>query len=259
MGSHVSDNAPAVWWVFVSIGLAVVVLAIAFGVAMVASQRRVVAIHREHARHLLSAQEEERAWVAREVHDDVLQQVMLISSEVEEVSRNEGGSAKPRLDAIREEIDDLGTVLRTVAHRLHPSVLDRGGLVMALLELAVEVERASGLKVATVLPAASPPLSKLQSLAAYRITQEALRNVSKHAAVAEAQLWLEHDARGCTLSITDAGRGMDLGRRNGRGGIGLIGMQERAALAGGTLEVRSEPGRGTVIRARFPWHPGGRA
>lgn len=251
MGSAVSDNAPAVWWVFVSVGLAVVVLAAAFGVAMVASQRRVVAIHRDHARRLLAAQEEERAWVAREVHDDVLQQVMLIGSEVDQASSTETGTAKARLDAIREEIDDLGAALRRVAHRLHPSVLDRGGLVMALAELAAEVERAYGLKVSTVLPSTPLPLSKARSLAIYRITQEALRNVARHAGVSEAQLWLESGASGCLLSITDAGRGMDLSRRSGNG-IGLIGMTERASLAGGSLEVRSQPGRGTVIRVRFP-------
>ena len=251
MGFTVSDNAPAVWWVFVSVGLAVVVLAIAFGVAMVASQRRVLAIHREHARRLLAAQEEERAWVAREVHDDVLQQAMLISGEIEKVSREEAPSAKASLDAIREEIDELGMALRSVAHRLHPSVLDRGGLVMALGELAAEVERAHGLKVTTALPSTALPLSRARSLAVYRITQEALRNVARHAGVGEAKLWLESGARGCTLSITDAGRGMDLSRRNGSG-IGLIGMQERAVLAGGNLEVRSQPGRGTVIRLRFP-------
>lgn len=251
MGSAVSDNAPAVWWVFVSVGLAVVVLAAAFGVAMVASQRRVVAIHRDHARRLLAAQEEERAWVAREVHDDVLQQVMLIGSEVDQVSSTETGTAKARLEAIREEIEDLGAALRSVAHRLHPSVLDRGGLVAALGELAAEAERAYGLKVTTVLPATPVPLSKTRSLAVYRIVQEALRNVAKHAGVSEAQLWLENGAGGCTLSITDAGRGMDLSRRSGNG-IGLMGMTERAALAGGSMEVRSQPGRGTVIRVRFP-------
>jgi two-component system sensor histidine kinase UhpB len=249
----VSDNAPAVWWVFVSVALAVVVLAAAFGVAMVASQRRVVAIHRDHARRLLAAQEEERAWVAREVHDDVLQQVMLIGSEVDQVSSTETGTAKARLVAIREEIEDLGAALRSVAHRLHPSVLDRGGLVMALAELATEAERAYGLKVTTVLPS-NPLLSKARSLAVYRISQEALRNVARHAEVGEAQLWLENDASGCMLSITDAGRGMDLGRRNGNG-IGLMGMRERAALAGGSMEVRSQPGRGTVIRVRFPAEP----
>lgn len=251
-----SDTAPAVWWVFVSVGLAVVVLAAAFGVAMVASQRRVVAIHREHARRLLAAQEEERAWVAREVHDDVLQQAMLISGEIEKVTREEAPSAKASLDAIREEIDELGTALRSVAHRLHPSVLDRGGLVMALGDLAAEVERAHGLKVTTVFPSTPLPLSKSRSLAVYRIAQEALRNVSRHAGVSEAQLWLETGARGCMLSITDAGRGMDLGRRNGSG-IGLVGMQERAALAGGSFEVRSQPGRGTVIRVLFPPEAGG--
>jgi two-component system sensor histidine kinase UhpB len=251
MGSAVSDNAPAVWWVFVSVGLAVVVLAVAFGIAMVASQRRVVAIHREHARRLLAAQEEERAWVARDVHDDVLQQVMLIGGEVDQASSTETGTTKARLDAIREEIDDLGAALRSVAHRLHPSVLDRGGLVMALAELAAEVERAYGLKVSTVLPSTPLALSKARSLAVYRITQEALRNVARHAGVSEAQLWLESGVSGCMLSITDAGRGMDLSRRNGNG-IGLIGMTERASLAGGRLEVRSQPGRGTVIRVRFP-------
>jgi signal transduction histidine kinase len=220
---------------------------------MVASQRRVVAIHRDHARRLLAAQEEERAWVAREVHDDVLQQVMLIGSEVDQVSSTETGTAKARLVAIREEIEDLGAALRSVAHRLHPSVLDRGGLVMALTDLAAEAERAYGLKVTTVLPA-NPLLSKARSLAVYRISQEALRNVARHAEVGEAQLWLENDASGCMLSITDAGRGMDLGRRNGNG-IGLMGMTERAALAGGSLEMRSQPGRGTVIRVRFPAEP----
>jgi signal transduction histidine kinase len=218
---------------------------------MVASQRRVVAIHRDHARRLLAAQEEERAWVAREVHDDELQQVMLIGSEVDQASSTETGTTKARLDAIREEIDDLGAALRHVAHRLHPSVLDRGGLVMALAELAAEVERAYGLKVSTVLPSTSLALSKARSLAVYRITQEALRNVARHAGVSEAQLWLESGVSGCMLSITDAGRGMDLSRRNGNG-IGLIGMTERASLAGGSLEVRSQPGRGTVIRVRFP-------
>jgi signal transduction histidine kinase len=251
MGSAVSDNAPAVWWVFVSVGLAVVVLAAAFGIAMVASQRRVVAIHREHARRLLAAQEEERAWVAREVHDDVLQQVMLIGSEIDQVSRTEAGPSKARLDAIREEIDDLGSALRSVAHRLHPSVLDRGGLVIALGELASEVERVYGLKVTSVLPSTPLPLSKARSLAVYRITQEALRNVAKHAGVSEAQVWLENGASACMLSITEAGRGMDLSRRSGNG-IGLMGMTERAALAGGSLDVRSQVGRGTVIRVRFP-------
>ena len=246
-----SDNAPAVWWVFVSVGLAVVVLAAVFGVAMVATQRRVVAIHRDHARRLLAAQEEERAGVAREVHDDVLQQVMLIGSEVDQVSSTETGTAKARLVAIREEIEDLGAALRSVAHRLHPFVLDRGGLVMALGDLAVEAERAYGLKVTTVFPSIPLPLSAARSLAVYRISQEALRNVARHAGVSEAQLWLENDAGGCMLSITDAGRGMDRGRRNGNG-IGLMGMTERAALAGGSLEVQSQPGRGTVIRVRFP-------
>jgi signal transduction histidine kinase len=257
MGSAVPDNAPAVWWVFLSVGLAVVVLTIAFGVAMVASQRRVVAIHREHARRLLAAQEEERAWVAREVHDDVLQQAMLISGEIEKVTREEAPSAKASLDAIREEIDELGTALRSVAHRLHPSVLDRGGLIMALGELALEVERSHRLKVTTVFPPAPLKLPKAQSLAMYRISQEALRNVVRHAGVGEAQLWLEDDGRGCVLSITDAGQGMDLSRHDGRRGIGLIGMRERAALAGGSLEIRSEPGRGTVVRARFTRTAGG--
>ena len=249
------DSPSQLWWIFVAGVLAVAILLAALGAAIVIDQRRYVTLHREHARHLLEAQEEERAWVAREVHDDALQRIALIRSEVDGVlafSPAVTGEQASRLAAVQQEMQDLSALLRGLAHRLHPALIDRGGLHAALAGLTGEAERAYGLRIEAHLPDGPIPIDPHRALALYRIAQEALRNVASHAGVADAALECRSTPDGVELTVTDRGQGFDSRLERAGHGLGLVGMKERAHLAGGAVIVTSRPGRGTTVRATFP-------
>ncbi|HEY9383708.1 MAG TPA: sensor histidine kinase [Gemmatimonadales bacterium] len=251
-----SDTGVAVWWVFLAGVLALTVILVGFIVALVISQRRVLRVERDHARRLLEAQEAERAWVAREVHDDALQRVMVVRSELELLRADTQAQDRPddarKLAAVTTELDDLSYLLRTVAHRLHPSMLEQAGLVAGLRSLAGEMGRSLGLRVTLDAPDGAIPLKPDVALAAYRIAQEALRNVARHAQVGAAELALSVADGWIRLRVSDQGRGFASGKHAGRDGLGLIAMQERAALAGGRFELSSQPGQGTRIEVGFP-------
>lgn len=234
--------------------LALVVILTAFASALIVYQRRFLRVHRTFADNLLAAHEEERAWVAREVHDDALQRVAMLVHELDEwpaVVAN----AQERLAALREEIEDLGVMLRRVAHRMHPALIDHAGLVPALRALAVDVSRASGVRVDVTEEAGagdgSPP-SRDHALLVYRIAQEALRNVSKHAGVAHCRMHIAVSPDRIELLVQDQGKGF-VADDSARGrGLGLISMAERARLADGRLEIWSRPGEGTSVRTMIP-------
>lgn len=252
-----SDSANEVWAVFISGLLATVILVVGVVVAVVVSQRRYMKLHRNHARRVLEAQEEERAWVSREVHDDAVQRLALIGKECARVSQALAGLSEAeakRIGAIQTEVQDLGVFLRGLAHRLHPALIDRGGLLAALSGLAEEMNRSFGIEVQPRLPApeALARVSPQRALVVYRIAQEALHNVAKHAAVTQAELELSASNGTLELTITDQGKGFDVKQRASGDGIGLIGIQERAYLAEGAVEISSRRGQGTVVRATFP-------
>jgi signal transduction histidine kinase len=234
--------------------LALVVILTAFASALIVYQRRFLRVHRTFADNLLAAHEEERAWVAREVHDDALQRVAMLVHELDEwpaVVAN----AQERLAALREEIEDLGVMLRRVAHRMHPALIDHAGLVPALHALAVDVSRASGVRVdvteETGAGDGGPP-SRDHALLVYRIAQEALRNVSKHAGVAHCRMHIAVSPDRIELLVQDQGKGF-VADDSARGrGLGLISMAERARLADGRLEIWSRPGEGTSVRTMIP-------
>ena len=237
---------------FLAAALSVVILVVAFVAALVITQRRRIGVEREHGRRVLAAQEEERSRVAGELHDDALQRVALIRQEVDEVRRLNPEAAL-RLDGVSGELEDLSTVLRTAAHQLHPSHVEKAGLVRALRDLASEFGRTGGLQVQLSLPPLETAVPRQIGVAAYRIAQEALRNVVKHAGVARAELSLEVEgATGAlTLRIADAGSGYDTSRDGSADGIGLVTMRQRAEALGGRLTVRAAPGSGTVVTALF--------
>ncbi|HEV8149662.1 MAG TPA: ATP-binding protein [Gemmatimonadales bacterium] len=251
-----SDSGNAIWWVFLAGVLALAVILTGFVVALVISQRRVLKVERDHARRLLEAQEAERAWVAREVHDDALQRVAVVRAELELLLSGAAESGRPeesrKLAALKLELDDLSEVLRTVAHHLHPSMVEQAGLLAGLRSLVNEVGRSLGLRVTLVEPEAPIALRLDVALAAYRIAQEALRNVARHSGGREAEVALAVADGWVSLRVTDRGRGFPLHQNGAPRGLGLIAMQERAALAGGRFELASEPERGTVVEAAFP-------
>jgi signal transduction histidine kinase len=239
------------------VALALVVILTAFASALIVYQRRFLRVHRSFADSLLAAHEEERAWVAREVHDDALQRVAMLVHELDEwpSTTSQATNTAERVAALREELDDLGVMLRRVAHRMHPALIDHAGLVPALQALAVDVTRASGVRVEVTneshADGAAPPSTE-HALLVYRIAQEALRNVVKHAGVSQCHMYVAVCPASIELRVTDQGKGF-VADDSARGkGLGLISMAERARLADGRLEIVSRPGGGTGVRAMIP-------
>lgn len=247
----------AVWWVFVLGVLASFILLSTVVATLIVSQRRYLKLHRSQARRVLEAQEEERAWVSREVHDDAVQRLMLMGRACSD-SKREIAPLLPaeadRLGGLQEDIKDLTIFLRGLAHRLHPHQLDRAGLRAALRGMAEDLERGYRLKVSLELPAPELPLglSPQGELVLFRIAQEALHNVVKHARTDSAEVRLASDGEATELTVSDRGQGFDVRAAGTQEGIGLVSIKERAYLAEGEVEIRSTVGQGTVVRARLP-------
>lgn len=261
MGNAALGNAEILWWIFVATILAVVVLVGGLGIAMVIAQRRLVAVHRSYTQRLLEAHEEERARVAREVHDDAIQRLVVVKHELDELGASGHGLDAVRLhhlDGIRNEVQDLADALRKLAHRLHPAAIEQAGVSVALAQLAEEMERASDVRVELDLPDAPLDLSRDASLALFRIAQESLRNVVRHSGVNRASLTLRGAGPVAELVIRDAGAGFDPNAGT-RAGIGLVGIDERARLVGGTARIHSAPGSGTTVTVRVPLSHSGEA
>ncbi len=258
-----TGNSETLWTLYLTLGLAAAVILFAFIAALVIYQRRFVKLHRTYSKNLLSAQEEVRAWVAREVHDDALQRVAMIAHELHEVAEEPPSNVErqhQKIAAIVTEVEDLGVMLRRVAHRLHPSLIDQAGLLPALEGLANDVSRAHGIQVDIFLPAASaiPKLPREIALILYRIAQEGLRNVTRHSGVKRASLRVASSRPNeLSLEIADLGRGfVHEDHPTAHKGLGLVSMAERARLADGRLEVWSQPGKGTRLLATVPSHQG---
>lgn len=221
---------------------------------MVIAQRRLVGVHRSYTQRLLEAQEEERARVAREVHDDAIQRLVVVKHELDELGGSGNGLDAARLrhlDGIRNEVQDLADALRKLAHRLHPAAIEQAGLPVALAQLAEEIERASDVQVELHLPDAPLDLSRDASLALFRVAQESLRNVARHSGADRATLRLRRVGPVAELVIRDPGSGFDPNAGT-RAGIGLVGIDERARLVGGVARIHSAPGGGTTVTVRVP-------
>lgn len=248
-----ADSPLAVWSVFIGGILTAVILLSGFVAVIMLSQRRFLNLHRTFSQRILKAQEDERTWVSREVHDDAVQRVALIGRECEAIRGSSPAlpaEQDEQLAAIQEELRDLSETLRDLAHKLHPPLLEKGGLAPALVELGEEFQEAHGIRLNCTVPQQTSGIPSQAAIALYRIAQESLQNVAKHAGSPAASLELALTRFDAVLTIKDSGRGFEA---NGRPrGIGLIGMRERATLAGGELVVRSTPGAGTTVMARVP-------
>lgn len=247
------------FWIYLAAALAVGVMLAALAAALFIYQRHNLTLHRGYAKKLLEAHEEERAWVAREVHDDALQRVAILQHELSEWDSGDhpaNGTERGmvRVDALRSELQDLGVMLRRVAHRLHPAIIDQAGLVPALSQLASDTHRASGIEVETSFDdgGRAAELSRDRALTLYRIAQEGLRNVTKHSGAKRARITTSASDSSIELSIRDFGRGFASTDPAKSAGLGLISMAERTRLADGRFEIWSRPGEGTTIRVSVP-------
>ncbi|MFI5208522.1 MAG: sensor histidine kinase [Gemmatimonadales bacterium] len=248
-----SPAVTAFWSVFLAGVVSLTIVVVAFAAALVVAQRRRLTLQQDYSQRVLRAHEEERAWVARELHDDMLQRVALIRHELDALwaTLSTGATAQQaqRLRALTAELTDLGEALRNVAHRLHPTIVDQIGLPRSLEALAVELGRA-GLDVSVATGDAGHPIPISVAHTAYRIAQEALRNVAKHSGARAAEMSLATTRTTLVLRVSDHGKGLEPGA-NARG-LGLSSMVERAELAKGSLTITSREGEGTTIEANLP-------
>ncbi|HEU0052536.1 MAG TPA: sensor histidine kinase, partial [Longimicrobium sp.] len=203
------------------------------------------------AERFVRAQEEERARVAREIHDDVCQQLAALALRVSALARDDP-ARQDAFTALRRSIEEVAASVRGISHRLHPSVLELAGLPAALRSHCAEPGAAPGVSVHLAVGPRMDRVPLEPALAAYRIVQEALRNVSRHARAANA--WVRVSCRGGELRVVvlDDGRGVDARDPQLEHGLGMVSMRERARMAGGTLRVRPRRGGGTRVEARIP-------
>lgn len=211
------------------------------------------------SRQLLAAQETERRHIARELHDEIGQLLTVVKLDLQSILRQSGTAAlAPAVKDGMESIDRVVARVRDLSLDLRPSMLDDLGLLPTLRwYMQRQTQRlGAGIEIALTLPPSLPRLPSEIETACFRIVQEALTNIVRHAGARRIDVALDATQQGIELTVHDDGTGFNVEavRRlalNG-GGFGLLGMQERAELAGGQLILTSATGQGTIVRARFP-------
>jgi signal transduction histidine kinase len=205
---------------------------------------------------LLTAQEEERRRISRDLHDDINQRLAMLVVELETLDQALPPDCKhigTRLRSLQDNASELCEDLRHLAYQFHPSVLDDLGLPVALRRLVDDVAGRAGLKGTFQCDVGQGDISQPVATCLYRIAQEGLSNVARHANASTFDVRVSRDNETITLTITDDGSGFDLSERESeRGTLGLVSMKERAHLVHGTLVVETKPGGGTSVRARIP-------
>lgn len=209
----------------------------------------------ELAAYVFSVQEEERRRVARELHDDIAQRLAAISLQVAEARWSGGRADTGALDSIAALIERLSADVRRISHGLHPSILDDLGLVPALKSLLDEFRKREDMFATYIGTDVPEKIAVPTATAIYRVTQEALRNVAKHAGKTHVKVLLERTGEMLRLQVRDFGMGSDLQDLRGGHGLGLISMKERARIAGGTFRLESELGHGTSVILEVPVSP----
>ena len=203
---------------------------------------------------LLSLQEGGNKDLARELHDDLSQKLAALSMAVSSLLQPPRGSPDnlaERVRAVSTRITGLAEDVHAMSRRLHPAILDELGLEAALREECVSFSAQVG--VPAQFESEGPTLLPEDvSLCLYRVAQESLRNIAKHAKAENVRVVLSGRKDGITLRVEDTGNGFDLNEVKGKGGLGLISMEERVRLVNGKLTIKSQPGKGTTIEAFVP-------
>jgi PAS domain S-box-containing protein len=209
-------------------------------------------------RRLIEAQEEERKWIARELHDDIGQRIALVSVELDRCGQQVTNAPTIVRDHIRQAsqlVSDVSDDIQALSHRLHSSKLEYLGLATAAKTFCRDLSEQRHVRIEfkhSDIPAALP---KEISLCLFRVLQEALQNAVKHSGAADVSVKVQGTLDGIHLTVSDSGVGFNWRHAvNGRG-LGLISMRERLRLVNGELSIQSEPGRGTTILARVPHGP----
>jgi len=264
-GSQVVNRRPTIWsqyGKYLAVGLAALFAQSAIIVSLLVNRyRRIRAENdaRALAGQILTAVEDERSYLARELHDDLSQRLAAVTIETGAlVNRVEGGKGVEgdeftgALGKVKGQLIGICDDLHRMSHRMHPSVLDDFGLPDALRTECVELSARSGIPIDYVGPIDFEEIPKEMSLCLYRIAQEALWNAVKYSSSDRIYVQLTSDSEFVYLEINDNGVGFDLNAKSPKKGLGLASMRERVRLVGGTIKLQASPGAGVSIAVIVP-------
>ena len=264
-GSQVVNRRPTIWsqyGKYLAVGLAALFAQSAIIVSLLVNRyRRIRAENdaRALAGQILTAVEDERSYLARELHDDLSQRLAAVTIETGAlVNRVEGGKGVEvdeftgALGKVKGQLIGICDDLHRMSHRMHPSVLDDFGLPDALRTECVELSARSGIPIDYIGPIDFEEIPKEMSLCLYRIAQEALWNAVKYSSSDRIYVQLTSDSEFVYMEIKDNGVGFDLNAKSPKKGLGLASMRERVRLVGGTIKLQASPGAGVSIAVIVP-------
>lgn len=212
------------------------------------------------AARVQAVREEERTAVAREIHDDLAQELTRLKIDITLLDKLLAPAAgNPPPAAVKDKLTEMGAItdsaiqlVQRIATNLRPVVLDSLGLCAAIEWLGREFQTHTEIVCNTVLPIKDLELGQEISTALFRILQESLTNVARHSRARHVEVILREDANLVLLRVQDDGRGVRTDQADAPSAVGLLGMRERARLLGGFCEIRGVPGKGTTVEARLP-------
>jgi signal transduction histidine kinase len=216
---------------------------------------------RDLTARLQLVREDERTCLAREVHDELGQALTGLKIDLAWLKARVADRAAlaERVQSIIVRIDGAMDTVRRIATDLRPSVLDDLGLVAAVEWQAQEFERSTGITAQLEIQATYPELDDVCATTAFRILQETLTNVARHAHATRVHIALRVNAEELTLEVKDNGRGISEGEMASPRSLGLVGSRERAIACGGELVIRGVRNQGTTVLLRLPVRPAGAA
>jgi len=215
-------------------------------------QRSFQELHALNAR-LESIREEERTRLARELHDRLGQTLTAIRIDLASLRATPGREQQlPRIDAISGLVEDTIHAVRRISTELRPGILDDLGLAATVEWAAEEFQARTGIVCEVGAAEPDPALDPERATALYRIFQEALTNIARHARATQVAIGLVQDGSHLSLEVRDNGIGIAAEQLSASGSLGILGMRERAMLLGGEFTIAGEPGSGTTVRVRIP-------
>jgi len=233
--------------IFLQISTLIMAIPLMLLSAMLSESRKTERALRDSKAKMFDAQDHERNRIARELHDDVGQQLVLAQFQLAEIKAEASSAVTPLLNRLSKQLLEIATDIREISHGLYPSLLQKLGLTAALRRLSQEISSDQGFEIvfiSTVNESVPPQLA----VTLYRVAQEALQNVAKHSRARHVQMELSRAGDGLTLRIRDDGIGFDR-TQQAAAGLGLDSMRERLWGIGGTLQIDSAPKKGTDIQA----------
>ena len=258
-GSTVRFEPPTLWgryatWILLTAVVFALLLALIASLLLQMRRRRAAErINADLGSRLITAHEDERRLIARELHDDLSQRLARLAIDASFLTaRPDSDAAKEALHGLQPELVRISKDVHDLSYRLHPSLLEDLGLAEALRAECARMRRHTRAEIVVRAEDFDAELPRDILLCIYRIGQEALQNAVKYADADRIEVTLEKSDGALALTVCDDGTGFDATGKPGNSGLGLSSMRERARLAGGSLEIRSRPGQGATVRVAVP-------